>query len=181
MGDRRSWVGGVVVHDRGVVIVHERGGSSFVSGWSSSVGARRCPCAGGRRGVAGADRGGSWWFAIVVRGWLPSVHGVGLVVRPWRGSSSSMSGGRGRRCPCVLVLRGRLSFLGGVRRRTWAVNIRERGGPSTSRDCGPARLSVRARPPWAVVVPRWGSSSYVGGQHSRMGGGGQRLVSYGSG
>jgi hypothetical protein len=34
----------------------------------------------------------------------------------------------------VLVLRGRLSFLGGVRRRTWAVNIREwGGGGSTSR------------------------------------------------
>jgi hypothetical protein len=32
-------------------------------------------------------------------------------------------------------------------------------------------LSVRARPPWAVVVLRWGASPYVGGQRSWMGGG----------
>jgi hypothetical protein len=133
VGDRRSWVGGVVVHERGV---RERGGVGLLS-----VSGRSSLYVGGLRswvvvvhewgrpyGVAGAGGGGSWWFGIVVRRWLLSVQGVGLVVHPWRGSSSSGSAGRGRRCPCVLVLRGRLSFFGGGRRRTWAVNVREWGG-----------------------------------------------------
>jgi hypothetical protein len=69
-----------------------------MSRWSFSVGGCRCPCAGGHHCLAGAGGDGLWWFGIIVRGWLLSVHGVGLIVHPWRGSLPSVSGGRGRCC-----------------------------------------------------------------------------------
>jgi hypothetical protein len=64
-------------------------------------------------------------------------------------------------------------------RRLWVVAVRPQGGtrrPSMEgvivlRKWGEGSpLSVRARPPWAVVVLRWGASPYMGGQRSWMGG-----------
>jgi hypothetical protein len=154
----------------------------------------------GERGSSFSVSGGSCYpWAIAVRGWVGSLSMTA-------GSSLSMSGGVIVR-EWVVVICGRspLSMCRGSSRcrwcrswwivvvcdrRSWVVAVRTRGGarrPSVEGVVvlhewgeGPP-LSVRAHPPWAVVVPRWGSSSYVGGQHSRMGGGGQRLVSYGSG
>jgi hypothetical protein len=149
MGDRRSWVGGFVVHERGVrergggVIVRKRAVVAVRGRSSQSVGGRRSPWAvvavrgrssfvGGRGSRVGVVHMVSLVRVVVVwdrRSWVVAVRPWGgIVVHPWRGSSSSVSGGRGRRCPCVLVLRGRLSFLGGGHRRTWAVNVCGWGG-----------------------------------------------------
>jgi hypothetical protein len=74
-------VGGCVIHGRlggwghcpvvewAVAVVHGQGGLRCLAG-------------------AGVDR--SWWFGIIIHGWLLSVHGVRLVVNPWRGSLSSV-------------------------------------------------------------------------------------------
>jgi hypothetical protein len=146
VGDRRSWVGGVVVHERGV---RERGGVGLLS-----VSGRSSLYVGGLRswvvvvhewcrpyGVAGAGGGGSWWFGIVVRRWLPSVQGVGLVVHPWRGSSSSGSGGG------VAAVRACSSSVGGCRSLVGVVVVR---GRSTFVNGGV--VNVRGRSHWRRAV-----------------------------
>jgi hypothetical protein len=129
MGDRRSWVGGFVVHERGV---RERGGGVIVRKRAVVAVRGRSSFVGGRGSRVGVVHMVSLVRVVVVwdrRSWVVAVRPWGgIVVHPWRGSSSSVSGGRGRRCPCVLVLRERLSFLGGGHRRTWAVNVRGWGG-----------------------------------------------------
>jgi hypothetical protein len=60
-----------------------------------------------------------------------------------------------------------LSFVGGCRLSKGWDSSSIRGGGRRPLGVGEGSpLSVRARPPWAVVVLWWGSSSYVGGQRS---------------
>jgi hypothetical protein len=148
----------------------------------------------GERGLSFSVSGRSRYpWAITVRGWVGSLSMTA-------GSSLSMSGGV-IVCEQVVVVCGRspLSMCRGSSRcswcrswwivvvwdrRSWVVAIRTWGGachPSVEgvvvlREWGEGPpLSVRAHPPWVVVIPRWGSSLYVGGQHSRMGGGGVKV------
>jgi hypothetical protein len=133
MGDRRSWVGGFVVHERGV---HERGGGVIVREWAVVAVCGQSLFVGSHGSRVGVVHTVSLVRVVVVwdrRSWVVAVHPRGGTRRP------SMEG--------VVVL------------HKWG-----EGSP----------LSVRARPPWAVVVLRWGASPYVGGQRSWMGGGGRQ-------
>jgi hypothetical protein len=109
-----------------------------------------------------------------------SCHPWAIAVRGWVGSSLSVSGG--------VIVRERAVAIAHVQgvvavllvqvvvwnRRSWVVAVRPRGGAHRPAVEGVvvleweegSPLSVRARPPWAVVVPRWGLSPYVGGQRS---------------
>jgi hypothetical protein len=136
-------------------------------------------------------------WAIAVRGWVGSLSmSAGSV--SGEGGSSSVSGRSsqsvgGRRSPWAVFVRGRSwftsggrpygvagagggglgsSFVGGGRPSTGGNRRPSMEGVVVLRKWGEGSpLSVRARPPWAVVVLRWGASPYVGGQRSWMGGG----------
>jgi hypothetical protein len=169
MGDRRSWVGGFIVHERGVrewgggVIVREqavvavRGRSSFMGGRGSRVGVVHMVLL---VQVVVVWDCRSWVVAVRPQGGTrrPSMEGVVILHKWGEGSPLSVRA----RPPC-----GRLLFLGGGRRRTWAVNVSWMGGPSTSMVVPIGGGRCRRRPsslgPWvkgwawpcALVLCKW--------------------------